>query len=133
MVKDAEANADSDKKRRALVEAKNQAESLVHQTEKTIADLGADISETDKFEAQNAIADVKQALEGEDKDAIEQRANALQQIAMKMGEAAYRKAQEKSAGAPDTADTNASSNQNTDDVLDADFTEVKDDDSKKSA
>jgi molecular chaperone DnaK len=105
---------------------------LVHQTEKTIADLGADISETDKFDAQNAVADVKQALEGDDKDAIEQKANALQQIAMKIGEIAYRKAQEKSAGAPDTE--NASSpNQNTDDVLDADFTDAKDDNNKKSA
>ena len=133
MVKDAEANAESDKKRRALVETKNQAESLIHQTEKTINDLGADLAETDKFEAQNAIADVKQALEGEDKDAIEQKANALQQIAMKMGEAAYRKAQEKSAGAADNAQPNASSSSPaSDDVLDADFTDVSDDD-KKSA
>lgn len=133
MVKDAEANAESDKKRRAVVEAKNQGESLIHQTEKTIADLGADLSETDKLEAQNAIADLKQTLEGEDKDAIEQKTSALQQIAMKMGEAAYRKAQEKSAGAADNAAAPDQAPQNNDDILDADFTDVKDDDSKKSA
>lgn len=133
MVKDAEANAESDKKRRAVVEAKNQGESLIHQTEKTIADLGADLSETDKLEAQNAIADLKQTLEGEDKDAIEQKTSALQQIAMKMGEAAYRKAQEKSAGAADNAAAPDQTPQNNDDILDADFTDVKDDDSKKSA
>jgi molecular chaperone DnaK len=134
MVKDAEANAETDKKRRALVEVKNQAESLIHQTEKTIRDLGDDVNSADKAEAESAIATLKTTLEGENKDDIEQKMSSLQQIAMKVGEAAYRKAQENSAGAPDSAapseNTSTSSTKN-DDVIDADFT--FDDDDKKSA
>jgi molecular chaperone DnaK len=134
MVKDAEANAETDKKRRALVEVKNQAESLIHQTEKTIKDLGDDVNSADKAEAESAIATLKTTLEGENKDDIEQKMSSLQQIAMKVGEAAYRKAQENSAGAPDSAapseNTSTSSTKN-DDVIDADFT--FDDDDKKSA
>ncbi len=131
MVKDAEANAEGDKKRRAVVEAKNQAEAIIHQTEKSIADLGADVPEGDKAEAEKAIAELKEALNGEDVSDIEAKSNALQQAAMKIGEAAYKKAQENAAGqadnnasdAPKAADGAASS----EDVIDADFTDLKDD------
>ncbi len=130
MVKDAEANAEGDKKRRALVEAKNQAEAIIHQTEKSIADLGADVPEGDKAEAEKAIAELKEALNGEDVSDIEAKSNALQQAAMKIGEAAYKKAQENAAG---QADSNASDAPKADgaasseDVIDADFTDLKDD------
>ena len=136
MVKDAEANAETDKKRRALVEVKNQAESLIHQTEKTIKDLGDDVNSADKAEAESAIVTLKTALEGDNKDDIEQKMSSLQQIAMKVGEAAYRKAQENSAGAPDNNASSPSegastSSSNKDDIIDADFT--FDDDDKRSA
>jgi molecular chaperone DnaK len=132
MVKDAEANAESDKVRRALVETRNQAEALIHQTEKSIADLGADISPTDKEAAEKAIADLRSVLDESDKAAIEQKANALQQAAMKLGEAAYRKSQEQAAGAPDNAGATSAQGKPDADVVDADFTDMKfDDDDKK--
>lgn len=137
MVKDAEANAEGDKKRRAIIEVKNQGESAIHQTEKSIADLGDDVPSAEKAETETAIAALKTAMEGEDVDAIQAKINELQTAAMKIGEIAYRKAQEKEAGAPDNAqaspsDAGASSNnaRNNDDVIDADFTN---DDSSKSA
>lgn len=129
MVKDAEANAETDKKRRAAVEAKNQAESLIHATEKSIADLGADAPAAEKDETERAIADLKEAIKGDDVADIEAKTNTLQQVAMKIGEAAYRKSQENAAGQADTAAPEApqSSAADNDDVIDADFTDVKDD------
>lgn len=132
MVKDAEANADSDKKRRALIEVKNHGESAIHQTEKSISDLGADCPAAEKAETESAIAALKVAMEGEDVDAIQAKINDLQNAAMKIGEIAYRKAQEKEAGTPDNAQPAASAEAsgNSDDVIDADFTS---DGSSKSA
>ncbi len=131
MVKDAEANADADKKRRAVVEAKNQAEAVIHQTEKSIADLGADVPAGDKADAEKAIADLKEALNGEDVSDIEAKSNALQQVAMKIGEAAYKKSQENAAGEADSASADApkaDGHASNDDVIDADFTDLKDND-----
>jgi molecular chaperone DnaK len=138
MVKDAEANADVDKKRRALAEVRNQAEALIHQTEKAIADLGADAPADQKAAAEKAIADTRAAIAGEDPADIEAKGNALQEVAMKLGEHAYRKAQENSAGAADNADTDAapsSSSANNDDIVDADVLELDEDedDKKKNA
>ncbi len=125
MVKDAEAHASEDKKRRALVEAKNQGEALVHSTEKSLADYGAKISAGDRSAIETAIADVKTALAGEDAEAIQQKVGALAQVSMKLGEAMYAASQtEGGEGAEATAKE--------DDVVDADFEEV-DDDKKKSA
>jgi molecular chaperone DnaK len=125
MIKDAEANADADKKRRAIIEARNHGESAIHQTEKSIADLGADCPAAEKEAAEKAIAELKSAMEGEDADAIQNKINDLQNAAMKIGEIAYRKAQEKEAGTPDNAQASASSSttsNSSDDVIDADFT-----------
>ena len=133
MVKDAEANAESDKKRRALVEATNQAETLIHQTEKSIADLGAQVSSEDKNAAEKAIADLKEALESEDKDAIDAKMQALMQASMKIGEMAYRKAQEENAGAPDSGAPGNGSAAGDDGVLEADFTDLELDDNDKKA
>lgn len=128
MVKDAEANADSDKKKRELIDTKNQAESMIHQTEKSIKDLGSQVPDTDRKAAEDAIADLKSALSSDDKAAIDSKTTVLMQASMKIGEMAYRKAQEDQAGTPDNAADDApQGNAGNDDVIDADFTEVDDD------
>ena len=126
MVKDAEAHAEDDKKRKAAVEAKNHAEGLVHSTEKALSEHGSKVSDADRSAIENAMADLKEALKGDDADAIQQKANTLAQASMKLGEAMY-KAQQETPGAPGATDEKKE-----DDVVDAEFTEV-DDDKKKSA
>jgi molecular chaperone DnaK len=134
MVKEAEANAAEDKKRKDLVEAKNHGESLIHSTTKSLAELGDKISTADKSTIEAAIADLKSSMEGSDAEAIKEKTNALAQSAMKLGEALY-KAQSAQAPGGDGPDAGAAGGGqgSGDDVVDADFTEVKDDDSKKSA
>lgn len=130
MVKDAEMNADDDKKRRALVEAKNQAEGLVHATEQQLSEHGDKIDAGDKATIEAAIADVRTALEGEDPDDIQEKSEALAQASMKMGEEIYKASQE--AGGDD-ADASAAdqaaraSEESSDDVVDVDFEEVDED------
>ncbi|MBN8521782.1 MAG: molecular chaperone DnaK [Alphaproteobacteria bacterium] len=131
MVKDAEANAESDKKKKELVEAKNQAESLIHQTERTLTEMGDKVPGSEKMVIEQAISDLKSALSGEDTSAITSKTDVLMQASMKLGEMAYRQAQEAQAGG--AADTGAQANNaggKTDDIVDADFTEV--DDNKKN-
>ena len=139
MVKDAETNAESDKKKRALIEARNHGESLIHSTEKSIAELGSQVTDDVKRPVEKAIEDLKAVLDGEDKAAIEAKTEALSQTAMKLGEMAYRKAQEEAAGQTDSeaaetvsAKDNKSSGSDGE-VLDADFTDLQfeDDDEKK--
>ncbi|MGE3830617.1 MAG: Hsp70 family protein, partial [Parvibaculaceae bacterium] len=133
MVKDAEANAAEDKKRKDLVEAKNHAESLIHSTQKSMTELGDKISAADKSAVEAAIADVKSVMEGDDAEAIKEKTNALAQAAMKLGEALYKAQQAGAAGdGGDGAAPGGGREAGADDVVDADFTEVKDDD-KKSA
>ena len=121
MVKDAEANAAEDKKRRELVETRNQAEGLVHSAEKALKDYGDKVSAADKSVIETAIADTKTALASEDPEAIKAAANKLAEAQMKLGEAMYKDQQATGdAGAQDHAKKD-------DDVLDADFEEVKDD------
>ncbi len=126
MVEDAEANAESDKKKRETVEARNQAESMIHQTEKAIADLGDQIPAAEKSAAESAIQDLKSVMDGDNSEAIREKTTALMQASMKLGELAYRKAQEQSAGTPDSVG-NADGAASPDDVVDADFTDVDDD------
>src|SRR5690606_302224 len=129
MVKDAEANAETDKKRRETVEAKNQAESLVHSTESSLKEHGDKVSAEVKAEIEAAIADTRTALEGEDAEAIKEKSGALAQASMKLGEAMYKASQDEAEAA---AASDAAADD--DDVVDADFEEVKDDDDdKKSA
>lgn len=136
MVKDAEVNAESDKEKREIVEAKNQAESMLHQTEQSLSDLGEQLSEDERKEVEAAVENLKSVIEGDDLDAIKEKTDALMQASMKLGEIAYRKAQEESAGEPDNAsnadEEKASDNSDNDDddVVDADFTEVEDEDTK---
>jgi len=127
MVKDAEAHAEEDKKRKAQVEAKNHAEALVHSTEKTLAEHGSKVGDADRRTIENAIADLKEALKGSDADAITAKTNALAQASMKLGEAMYKQSAEQ-PGAAGAAEGKK------DDVVDAEFTEVDDDKkNKKSA
>jgi molecular chaperone DnaK len=138
MVKDAEANSAEDKKKVALVEAKNQAEGLIHATNKSLLDLGDKVSPQDKEGAETAIAEVKEAIEAGDPDVIKEKTTALQQAAMKIGEALYKQ----SAGASkdggssrdddDDKDEGPVERDELDDIMDAEFEEVKDDDNKKS-
>jgi molecular chaperone DnaK len=132
MVKDAEANAAEDKKRKDLVEAKNHGESLIHSTQKSMSELGDKVSEADKSTVEAAIADLKKAMEGTDVEDIKEKTNALAQSAMKLGEALYKAQSQPGADAgPDAGGQGGQGG--ADDVVDADFTEVKDDDNKKSA
>ncbi len=128
MVKEAEANADSDKKKREAVEAKNQAESVIHSVETSLEELGADISDEEKSSIDNAISDLKTALEGDDTDDIKAKTEALSQASMKLGEIAYRKAQEDSSSEADSKDSSSSgssSDESDDEAIDADFTDLE--------
>src|SRR5512140_1553613 len=118
MVKDAEAHAEEDKKRKAQVEAKNHAEALVHSTEKTLAEHGSKIGDGDRRAIENAIADLKEALKGDDADAITAKTNTLAQASMKLGEAMYKQSAEQPAG-----DAGAGPDGKKEDVVDAEFTE----------
>jgi molecular chaperone DnaK len=124
MVKDAEANAAEDKKRREAVDAKNHADALVHSTEKALAEHGSKVEESERRAIEDAVSDLKEALKGDDAEAIKAKTNTLAQVSMKLGEAMY-KQQAESDAAKDAAK---------DDVVDAEFTEVDEDkNNKKSA
>ena len=123
MVKDAEANAEADKERRESVEVRNNAESLIHATEKSISENEDTVEAEDREAAEAAIAELRTALEGDDKAEIEAKAQALTQAAMKIGEAVY-KAQQEAAGEA-TAEADAQDEEN---IVDADFEEVPEDD-----
>ena len=131
MVKDAESNADADKERRELVEARNQAEALIHSTETSIKDLGDKAPADDVKPAEDAIAELKTAMEGEDLEEIKNKTNVLQEAAMKIGEHIYRQQQEETAGGEEAAAGGAeesAASEGDDDVVDAEFTEINDED-----
>jgi molecular chaperone DnaK len=129
MVKDAEAHAEEDKKRKAAVEAKNHADALVHSTEKALSEHGAKVSEGERRAIETALADLKEALKGDNADAITAKMNALAQVSMKLGEAMYKQAEH-----PTGAEAGGAGGSKKDDVVDAEFTEVDDDKkNKKSA
>ena len=122
MVKDAERFAEEDKKRRAGAEAKNNAESLIHTTERQLADNGDKVDDSLKSEIQSAIDAAKAAVEGGDADQMNEKAQALAQVAMKLGQAIYEKSQAAEASPQGDAGTEAPK----DDVVDAEFSEVDD-------
>ena len=129
MVKDAEANAETDKKKREEVDVKNQADSLVFQVEKNIKEHGDKISPEDKSKIEADLKDLKEALEKNDAEVIKQKTQDLTQSSMKMGEAMYKDQQSTEApGADQPQQENKSDeNKNEDDVIDADYEEVDDD------
>jgi molecular chaperone DnaK len=123
MVKDAEQFAEEDKKRRASAEAKNNAESLVHTTEKQLEEHSDKIDAGLKGEIEAAIAETKTAIEGGEPDAMTEKANALAQVAMKLGEAIYKEEQAKGASSEGGAEEAPAD----DNVVDAEFSEVDED------
>ena len=123
MVRDAEAFAEEDKKRRESAEAKNNAESLVHSTEKQLVEHGDKIDAALKGEIEAAVAETKTAIEGVDAEAMKEKATALAQVAMKLGEAIYK--EEQAAGA--SAEAASEEAPADDNVVDAEFSEVEDD------
>jgi len=125
MVQEAEANAESDKKRRSDVETRNQAEALVHGAEKAVDDLGDKADVNAKAEVEAGVEALREALSGDDIEAISEKSAALSQSMMKMGEAAY-------SAEGDQADANAAADNNEESVVDAEFEEVDADDDKKS-
>ena len=124
MVREAEANKAEDEKRKAVVEAKNHGEALVHSTEKAMSEHGDKVGQAEKDAITAAIADLKSALEGDDAESIAAKTQTLAQASMKLGEAMY--AAQQGGGEGDGAEASA------DDVVDAEFEEVSDD-GKKSA
>ncbi len=132
MVREAEANAEADKAKRATVEARNHAEGLVHQVEKTLSENGDKVAPSDKSDAEAAIAATRAAIGGSDAVAIKAASDNLSQIAMKIGEAMYKAdAASNAAGASGAAPGGSSTGPNGEKVVDADFEDI--DDKKKSA
>ena len=137
MVKEAETHAATDKQKRELVEAKNQAEALIHSTEKTLVDLGDKVSDADRKAIEAAMFELKTASGTEDAPRIVAKADELAKAAMKLGEALYRQA----GGGAETAQTAgggaagqaAGASAPADGVVDAEFEEVKDDEGKKKS
>jgi molecular chaperone DnaK len=132
MVKDAEAHAAEDKKRKELIEARNNADSLIHSTEKSLAEAGDKVPASDKTAIEAAAAALKEALKGEDKDQIESKTQSLMQLAMKLGEALYKQSQAEAqaggpgagAAGPGAGAAGAGAGPAKEGVVDADFEEV---------
>jgi molecular chaperone DnaK len=122
MIKNAEANKADDEKRKALIEARNQADAMIHSTEKSLKEFGDKVSAEDKTAIETALADLKTAKDGEDAEDIKAKSQTLIQASMKLGEAMYGQAGGEAGAAEQPAD---------DGVVDAEFEEVDDD--KKSA
>ncbi|MDA7442476.1 molecular chaperone DnaK [Candidatus Pelagibacter ubique] len=123
MVKDAEANKEEDKKKRESVDVRNQADTLLHSTEKNLKEHGAKVSDADKKAIEDASTDLKEAIKGTDTEVIKKKTETLVQASMKLGEAIY-KSQEKKEGSPKEGDKNDEGKKD-DNVVDADFEEVK--------
>jgi molecular chaperone DnaK len=123
MVKDAEANKEKNKKKRESVDTRNQADTLIHSTEKNLKEHGSKVTDAEKKAIEDASSDLKEALKGADNEDIKKKTEALVQASMKLGEAIY-KAQEKKPDSPDNSENNDEGKKD-DNVVDADFEEVK--------
>tara|TARA_B110000259_G_scaffold19828_1_gene20804 strand:+ start:133 stop:2055 length:1923 start_codon:yes stop_codon:yes gene_type:complete len=131
MVKEAEDNAEADKEKRDVVDSRNQAESMIHGAEKSISDLGDKADPDIKGEVELAIQDVKTALEGDDVSVIKEKTSSLSAVMMKIGEAAYKANADQNNNSDDQS--SKTTNENKEDVVDADFEEVKENEDKKDA
>ncbi|CAN5325180.1 molecular chaperone DnaK [soil metagenome] len=127
MVSDAEAHAEEDKRFRDLVNARNQADALVHATEKSLGELGDKVSGEERARIESALGDLKSALKGEDKERIEAKSKALAEASAALAQRAYADQTEQAQGTADEA-----SSQSSDDVVDAEFEEVKEEDDDRS-
>ena len=132
MVKDAEANKEADKKKRESVDVRNQADTLIHSTEKNLKEHGAKISDAEKKAIEDGSSALKEALKGEDIEDIKKKTEALVQSSMKLGEAIY-KSQQNVKPDSDKDDGKDDKGKKDDNVVDADFEEVKDENKEKSA
>jgi molecular chaperone DnaK len=133
MVREAEQFADEDKKRRGAAEAKNNAESLIHSTEKQLAEHGDKVSADVKAEIEKAIAEAKTAVESGDADEMQQKTAALTQAAMKLGEAMYKAQQGEAQQAGSEAGTSGEAGEQQageEEVVDAEFSEVDEGENK---
>ncbi len=129
MVKDAEANKEADKKKRESVDARNQGDSLVFSTEKSLKEHGDKISAEEKKAIENGIADLKKSLEGTDSEDIKKKTQSLIQVSMKLGEAVYKSQQKPETKTKESKDAKPEDKEN---VVDADFEDVKDDKEKSA-
>ena len=132
MVKDAEANKEADKKKRESVDVRNQADTLIHSTEKNLKEHGSKVSDAEKKAIEDGSNALKESLKGEDIEDIKKKTEALVQASMKLGEAIYKSQQ---STKPDSGkdDGNDEKGKKDDNVVDADFEEVKDENKEKSA
>jgi len=130
MVKDAEAHKEEDRKFHELVSARNTADGMIHATTKSMAELGEQVEAEEKTSIEAAIEPLKEAMKGDDKDDIEAKTKALVEASGKMAERVYAQQAEGYASAEASADAGGEANTNNDDVVDAEFEEVKDDNGK---
>ena len=131
MVKDAEANKEKDKKKRETVDVRNQADTIIHTTEKNVKEHGSKISEADKKAIENGISDLKNSLKGTDTEAIKKKTQDLVQSSMKLGEAIYKSQQKNSTEQKTESDQDSKGQgQKKENVVDADFEDVKDEKDK---
>jgi molecular chaperone DnaK len=132
MVKDAEVNKETDKKKRESVDVRNQADTLIHSNEKNLKEHGAKISDAEKKAIEDSSSDLKEALKGEDIEDIKKKTESLVQASMKLGEAIY-KSQQNTKPDESKNDGKSDEGKKDDNVVDADFEEVKDENKEKSA
>ena len=132
MVKDAEANKDEDKKKRESVDVRNQADTLLHSTEKNLKEHGAKVSDAEKKAIEESSVNLKEAIKGTDIEDIKKKTESLVQASMKLGEAIYKSQQNTKTEASKDENKNDEGKKD-DNVVDADFEEVKEEDKEKSA
>ena len=133
MVKDAEANKESDKKKRETVDTRNQAVTIIHTTEKNLKEHGSKISEAEKKAIETGISDLRNALKGTDVEEIKKKTQDLVQSSMKLVEAIYKSQQSAKPDSTDKSNDKKEEGKKDDNVVDADFEEVKDENKEKSA
>ena len=132
MVKDAEANKDSDKKKRESVDARNQADTIIHSTEKNLKEHGSKINDAEKKAIETAISDLRNALKGTNSDEIKNKTQALIQASMKLGEAVYKSQQKKDGKSDNDNDKATKKNNEKDNVVDAEVVDGKEDKEKRA-
>jgi len=130
MVKDAEANKESDKKKRESVDVRNQADTLLHTTEKSLKEHGSKISETEKKAIESASSSLRNTLKGTDTEEIKKKTQELVQASMKLGEAVYKSQQSTNSKSTKDVNKKTKSEDKNDNVVDADFEDVKEDNTK---
>ena len=132
MVKDAEANKESDKKKRDSVDSRNQADTIIHSTEKNLKEHGSKISDTDKKAIETAISDLRNALKGTDTEEVKKKTQSLIQASMKLGEAVYKSQQKPTDKTGGNNDDNKKDNKEKDNVVDAEVVDSKEDKEKRA-